>query len=208
MAEFIINTKSLTANYFYGAAGFNFYRVPAATGEPSRSNSFTVSEIELDDMDQPGLLGKLVFDNIVFESATWTEENEERQADGIKLYDAIVNISLNNEIVRTKVTGRKGTIKEFISNDDYNISIQALLVNTTRGKAPEVEVRAANRLLSAPVAIDVVSKFLEWMGIYQIAITNVKISTVPGFVNFKAIEIQALSNLPIDIETDLELKDA
>ncbi len=208
MAEFIINTKSLTANYFYGSAGFNFYRIPTAAGETSNSNNFTVSEIEVDDMDQPGLLGKLVFDNIVFESVTWTEDNEERQADGIKLYDAIVNISLNNEIVRTKVTGRKGTIKEFISNDDYNISIQALLVNTKRGKAPEAEVRAANRLLSAPVAVDVVSKFLEWMGIYQIAITNVKVSTVPGFVNFKAIEIQALSNLPIDIETDLELKDA
>ena len=57
----------------------------------------------------------------------------------MKILCAVIEISNTRNIVKTEIQGRDGTVKEFINNGDYQISIKGILSNdvyTPNGQAP------------------------------------------------------------------------
>ncbi len=135
------------------------------------------------------LLGTLVFSDI-----------ELFIDDETKLYlqNVLFSISQNKNIVTTAVNGRKGTIKEYISEGDFTVHIQGLIISDDNSY-PRADVETLRELLVADQSLKVISPFLELWGIYEIAVTDYNIPQKEGFQNTQPFDITALSDQPIEL---------
>lgn len=77
-------------------------------------------------------LGTIVFDNVVFPAGTWIDDDGNAQVyNKVKLDAVSLNVNRRKDIVKSKVSGRKGTNKEYITIDDYVINLEAVIAPNT-----------------------------------------------------------------------------
>ena len=111
------------------------------------------------------------------------------------LETVLLDVSQTKNIVTTAITGRNGTIKEYISDGDYVINIKGAI--TTQGNAyPMSDVRGLLEILRKKETLQIVSDYLRIFDIYQIVVTDYKFSQVEGFQNTQFFEINAISDTP------------
>lgn len=124
----------------------------------------------------------------------------------IALDECIISVNQEKNIVVTALQGRNGTIKEYISDGDYQISINAAVTNyKEKGddyeaslEYPEDKVRQFVELLQMPETLDVQSDFLEVFGIKSAVVTGFSLEQ-ETHSNRQAFQIQMLSDLPYEI---------
>lgn len=112
--------------------------------------------------------------------------------------DVSMNVSLQKEIVRTALVGRPGTIKELITNGDYQISMSVGLVATNDlgeiiDQYPERGVSQLRELLEREESLEVNSGFLDLFGINRIVVTGMSLRQMT-YSNRQVIDITALSD--------------
>lgn len=117
----------------------------------------------------------------------------------ILLENAIVEISQNRNIVTTSLQGRNGTVKEFISNGDYELSIKGLLFEKN-WSLPKKQTQLLHRFFTISDNIEIIHEFCNSIGIYEIVITNFSFPYTP-FINCVAFEFNALSDTPLTLKT-------
>ena len=117
-----------------------------------------------------------------------------------KLYNQSVLITINQQknIVRTSVNNRKGTIKEYISDGDFSVQIQGILVGDGNNY-PLDDVHTLKKLLAEPQNIKVVSPYLELWGIYELTVETYNIPQQQGWQNIQPFEISAYSDEPLEL---------
>lgn len=116
--------------------------------------------------------------------------------------DAVMfDIAQSKNIVTTAINGRAGTIKEYISDGDYQIDIK-LVLTSPDGNYPEDQVRVMRTLLTATEALEVVSPILQLFEIHNLVVQDYKILSPAGFINTQPIEITCLSDTPIELVED------
>ncbi len=107
----------------------------------------------------------------------------------------LLDVSQTKNIVTTAITGRNGTIKEYISDGDYVVNIKGAI--TTQGNGyPMSDVRGLLSILRKKETLQIVSDYLRIFDIYQIVVTDYKFSQVEGFQNTQFFEINAISDTP------------
>lgn len=92
------------------------------------------------------------------------------------IYDAKIDITPENTIVKTPVTKRKGTIKEFISAKDYAISIVGNLISDSQYGFPIIELREVIKLFNEEQNIEVFSVLLSQFEINKVVLESANIS--------------------------------
>lgn len=112
--------------------------------------------------------------------------------------DAVVTVTQEKHIVRTTLVGLNGTIKEYICDGDYDISIAVGIVAVDAGgqivdEYPGEGVRKVKEFLSENKAIEVSSVFLEIFGIERMVVTRFSLRQETGS-NRQTIEVRALSD--------------
>ncbi|MCG9911843.1 MAG: DUF6046 domain-containing protein [Flavobacteriales bacterium] len=146
--------------------------------------------LEVDERSATSLLGHAIFDVLQFFDQNGNQVYE--------LNDApIVSVSLPKNIVKTQIQGRPGTIKEFISNDDYHISVQGILAPGTLNdnRMPLDIMEELAQFLDAPTSYRVSSLFLVRFGITNVVVDNVgEIKPVDGFDNLIQYSFTLLSD--------------
>ena len=81
-------------------------------------------------------LGTVVFDNVVFPSGFWLDLNQNLQTyNEVKLDSVQLVVNRTKEIVKSKVSGRDGSIKEHICFDDYTVNLTAIVASKTFSQA-------------------------------------------------------------------------
>jgi hypothetical protein len=150
-------------------------------------------------------LGTPVFSPFAFEDGNYEKNKEIIKYAGIRLDTALIDVSLEKNIVRTQVQGRNGTVKEYISDGDYIIGIKALLVSPNASLSPESAMRKLINLFSVPDSLPIKSDFLQLFSIYRIVIEKPSFKQVQGFNNMIAVEFSAYSdeNLASVVNTEL-----
>lgn len=125
----------------------------------------------------------------------------------IILEECILSVNQEKNIVTTALQGRNGTIKEYISDGDYQISAMAAVSSYKEKEGnyeasleyPEDKIRQLTDLLSLPETLNVQSDFLEIFGIKSVVVTGFSLEQ-ETHSNRQSISIQMLSDLPYEIK--------
>lgn len=106
----------------------------------------------------------------------------------------LMTVNQQKNIIRTAIQGRPGTIKEYIAEGDYDVTIKGALVSPQSNDYPESLVRELNEILSRPESIDIVCDYLRLFDIYRLTFTGFNFPQQVGYQNMQLFEITALSD--------------
>jgi phosphatidate phosphatase PAH1 len=100
--------------------------------------------------------------------------------DDIRMEEAIVSVSKSKTILTTQLVGMKGTVKECISDGDYELTITVGLVATDANgmvtdEYPSEGVKALRDLLERNEVLYVNSEFLRLFEITRLVVKKYKI---------------------------------
>ncbi len=109
---------------------------------------------------------------------------------------ALAEISQVRNIVTTAVQGLYGTIKEYISDGDYQISINAYLIGDAMDYYPQEDVVQLNKLLRSKTSLNVTSIIMnKYFNINSIVITDYSFNQPKeGTRNVQNVKINAISD--------------
>lgn len=142
----------------------------------------------MDDRNMEVWLGQTHLTRLFFKSKNSNKEFE--------FEEAYVNVSRQKTIVKTPIVGRDGSVKEFISNNDFSLDIQiALKDDEDKDIYPIDQLNEIAELLAENRELKVGSEFLDAFKITEIVITNYNVPQ-QTYSNRQNISIQAESDTP------------
>lgn len=169
-----------------------------------RDNPYENKIDQADDRD-PELykssLGTPVVIDLTFNSVTYTDFIQNRQVttEQVRLQTVLCTVTRPSIIVKTQIQGRNGTVKEYISKDDYAVTINGIIAGEN-GQYPESAALAVQRMCEAPVAIPVVSRFLNGLGIYNIVVEDYSMPQTAGGISKQEFTINSISDEPLELQ--------
>lgn len=145
-------------------------------------------------------LGTPVYSNLDIQGGTYTDnDNNTINYPSITLDAVLFVVTQSKNIVITNVQGRNGSIKEYISDDDYNITITGIIAGQNN-VYPKTEVLALKKILDSPVAINVNSWFLNQFGVHSIVVKDYNFNQEAGRNSQQAFSISAISDIPVILQ--------
>lgn len=121
---------------------------------------------------------------------------------GLTFADAVAAASREHRIISTALTGRDGTVKEYINDGDWAVNIvvgvQAVRDGVIADEWPGDEVRELCKYLDEPGALRVHSAFLDIFGITRIVIKSRSVTQTTE-QNYQAVSISAVSDEEYEI---------
>jgi hypothetical protein len=123
----------------------------------------------------------------------------------VELLECIITINQEKNIVSTPMQGRDGTIKEYISDGDYSISIEAAVNNyseieETKSKEYPIEkLEELIALLKVQDGLEIQSDFLTLFKITSAVIKSYGM-VQETHSNRQSFQIQMLSDTPYEIK--------
>lgn len=121
----------------------------------------------------------------------------------VVLEECILSLNQEKNIVTTALQGGNGTIKEYISDGDYQISAMAAVSSFGEEENsleyPQDKLKILNELLALPETLEVQSDFLEIFGIKSVVVTGFSLEQ-ETHANRQSINIQMLSDEPYEIK--------
>lgn len=127
---------------------------------------------------------------------------ERENGEGVTIADAVAAASREHRIVSTALTGRDGTVKEYINAGDWAVNIVVGLQHTENGRIadewPDGELRELRKLLERKEALRVHSEFLSALQIGRLVIRGYSVRQMTE-ANYQAVEISAVSDEDYEI---------
>ncbi len=140
-------------------------------------------------------------DRYVYCDLTFENEKGER----LVMNDAVVSLSRSRNIVSTRMVGMDGTVKEYISEGDYDINIVVGIVAVENGvivdKYPEDGIRQVKAFLDRKTALGVHSVFLDLFDVNSIVVKSFSV-TQNTASNYQVISISAVSDEEYNIYSE------
>ena len=146
--------------------------------------------------DKIGMLGLPVWDTVtlIAEPYTTDEGLVISRPTGLNFEIALCEISNDRNIVKTKIAGANGTIKEYMSDGDFNINIKGSLVSKYSNMPPIDELNTLNIIIKHPEALTVRSNFLDYFDIQKLVIEKPVVKQREGMRNVVDFELQCVSD--------------
>ncbi|MGQ0737666.1 MAG: DUF6046 domain-containing protein [Bacteroidota bacterium] len=161
-------------------------------GEPNMHSGFSLGRSPIRTGQQPiSPLGTPVFSDVILYKQ---DQYEER---GLQLTMCLVEVEQSKNIVKTTIQGRNGTVKEYISDGDYIISLKGAISRTFKSNYPKEEMIQFLELLKQNKALKVTSEYLLMFGVYELVVDSYKFGQESGRVNMQKFEINCSSDMPL-----------
>lgn len=111
---------------------------------------------------------------------------------------AMITVNQTRNIEKTPIAGADGTVKEFISAGDANISIKAMIIGNGIDYYPKEDVKSIEAILNVKRAITIQSIFLnKYMNINNVVITDHEWSQKEeGMRNVQVLSLDLISDNP------------
>lgn len=127
---------------------------------------------------------------------------ERENGEGVTIADAVATVSRERRIVSTALTGRDGTVKEYINAGDWSVrmvvGLQSMNDGVIADEWPESELRELRRLIEAKETLRIHSEFLEAMDIRRIVVTGYSARQMTEG-NYQVVEVSAVSDEDYEI---------
>jgi len=120
--------------------------------------------------------------------------------DRLRYEAVIITVAQAKNIVKTEIQGRNGTVKEYIGLGDYEVTINGIITGTN-GKRPNDQIQALQKMLDAPIPIEVASAYLQGFGINYLVVDSYEMGEDEGGYAYQKFSISCLS----DIQQELQL---
>jgi hypothetical protein len=153
--------------------------------------------------DEPvsvSMLGTPVYSNLDVQGGSYTDNNGNTITYPSLTLDAVLFVvTQSKNIVITNIQGRNGSIKEYIADDDYNVTITGIIAGGNN-VYPKNEVLALKKVLDSPTAININSWFLNQFGVHTIVIKDYNFGQEAGRNSQQAFSISAISDVPVILQ--------
>lgn len=172
-----------------------------------RNFIFDQQNTESEQSNQRSFLNTPVFSNLVFEPdpisggvGSFTDiDGTEQTFNGLRIDTVLFQISMSKNIVKTAIQGFNGTVKEYTSDGDFQITVNGSIVSENPNLYPEQGVKDFLQLMSIPEPLTVTSEFLSFFGISNVVVDSYSMQQLSGFRNVQPFTIQMLSDTPIEL---------
>lgn len=194
------------------------YNIPVSKQEALHIMGYDNIEVkDIENVKEFSAYGTPIFMPIRIEDVRYKKDGVIHKINGIKLLCAVMEISNTRNIVKTDIQGRDGSVKEFINNGDYQISIKGILSNDVytpdgtvpskgNNKYPMDAVAHLNTICTAPCAIHVTNSLLYTLGIYDLVIEDFSFPATQGKENIQAFQLNCLSDTTFILQEKEENK--
>ena len=154
--------------------------------------------------DQPlsqSYLDTPVMDNLEFPQGAYTDLQDNTITYGAVTIDTVIfEVNRPRNIVKTPIQGRDGTIKEYVSSGDYQITCRGIISNRDN-VFPLDQIRGLIKVLEVPQQIPIVSLFLnDVFEIFNVVIERYSVPQVEGKRNEIPFSFVASSDVSIDVQ--------
>ena len=139
--------------------------------------------------------GTAIFSNLQIQDVTYNGNTYHMDSIDTVLYD----INQTKEIIKTKIQGRSGTVKEYIADGDFVINIKGVITGDN-GVYPMDDVNYLADMLSLPIALKINSDLLATFGIFQVVVESYHIPQVEGGQSQQSFEINCISDQPVELQ--------
>ncbi len=182
------STKLIIQSFALGAVKTELYKagMPKENGE---GKSYGVSR-----------LGTPVFSNLDISAFSYTT-NSGRQIDvpAINFDTVLFTVNQQKNIITTDLQGRNSSVKEYISDKDYQIEIMGVL-NAENRNFPLEDLQDLIAMLKAPVSLSINSWYLDLFGISNLVVMSYDIGQEEGKYSNQSFSISCLSDVPIELQ--------
>jgi hypothetical protein len=145
-------------------------------------------------------LGTPVIADITLKGSTYTNnDGKQITTQDLTLVTVLVNVSQSKKIITTEIQGHDGTVKEYIGMDDYSIGINGILTGNN-GQFPINDFLLLKELCKAPVALVVVSRYLQNLDIYNLVIKDFNFDQEAGGVSKQNFTLSCISDVPVELQ--------
>lgn len=121
----------------------------------------------------------------------------------IEIPQARINITGKKTIIETALVGRKGTVKELICTDDYNVSIE-LYIQSGNGTYPEEQIEQIQQLWKADKAVELQCALTDLLFDKgdKIVLKSISYPSTIGAEDFQVVSIEAVTDAPFELVMD------
>ena len=219
MEEFIISKGVLRQ-----VAKANLDLAKAVGIQSGKIFAFRAQRFEVEEADSTSYLGTPIFDPVTIKGGSFfelddIEESNPIDYEGLIIPAAIIEITQSKNIITTAMQGRNGTVKEFISDGDFAITITGMIIGQNEGVAgekgakvndignfyPEDDVKKLITICKVPNSIEIISNFLSFFTDSnrqntRYVITDYNIPQREGSRDMQPFQISMLTDTAIDLE--------
>jgi|SRR5690554_364179 len=132
----------------------------------------------------------------LFQPMTLRVEGE----DDLFLESAVIDITMPRNIVETIIDGRDSSVKEFINNGDFEISVSGMICNTSYGY-PLEQVVNFMKFMKKESTLEVDHEVLNALGVYEIVIMQPTLQKTP-YINCQQYSFTAKSDVPLELNAN------
>lgn len=173
---------------------------------------FTVDSVEDENAYKMSYIGTPVYSNLEIPAGEYRSlQGDVIAFDGIRIDTVLFDVNIEKNIIRTAISGRDGTEKQYISLGDYAINCQGILIGesdaTNSGfsvektdRVPEAEIRKLNEIMRVPQEVEIISEFLDFFDISTVVIEGADFGQREGFRNSIYFSLRMLSDTPIELK--------
>jgi hypothetical protein len=182
-AEIEATSMATQIAYAHGLSALKakFFKVPENNGTP-------------DDPDQIliGQTSNYLINTLVYDTVTFMGNNQDGS---LSYYDlnlkqvitvpkfqipvALCSVTNNIEVVKSKIAGRSGTIKQFINTGDYDVTIRGVFTTGVADKFPYEAMQNLQKITNCTTEVKVASNFLQIFGINYLVIESATFEQMP-----------------------------
>jgi hypothetical protein len=149
--------------------------------------------------------GLPVFDALAFKPSSYKDKDNNiieygKIVSDFKVDSVLFDVTQQKQIIKTNIQGVSGSVKEYISKGDYQVTIRGVICDQNSSNYPSEQVNQLREFLEVETAVEVVSAFLnDVFNIFNLVIESYNFPQTEGFQNMQRFEIQAISDEPLTL---------
>lgn len=183
--------------------GYKGLPYPGGFLPPRPSGDYTGDDIDVD--TSPGIRQELIKGTRLYKKdvlGRWYFMPITIQYNGVdyELPNAVINLSQSKKIVKTDLVNRRGSVKELISIQDYEITIAAF-IKTDDGTYPEEEISRMRDIWRVNESVKLISVITDLLFEKDdnIVIESIDWPATPGVEDGQAIAIKCSTDTPFEL---------
>ena len=123
----------------------------------------------------------------------------------VEIQTALFDVSMSRNIVKTPVQGFNGTIKEYVSDGDYSVTINGILTDPQPDLYPQNQVSRLTRICNLQQEVGVISPLLNVVfGITHLVIESYSFPMTEGSQNVQHFSLSCVSDKPVQLRIQEE----